>query len=283
MIEKEQDADFLVRMYQHPRHIRNAKRIVENSIKKVDVLIEVCDARIPYTSQENFFPIANKEKIVLFNKSDLAIAHWNKQWQNYYQKKIPACLFISLKTKENLQKFQNLLQKTQQKLSLKYTIKGIKAPPIRLMILGLPNTGKSSLINYLTKSKKVSTGSKPGITVYSQWVKLPYQIEILDTPGILPVCAPTKDAFHKLYATHALQQNSELEVLSFEYLFENCLLFREAILKKYNLENKDAETMIEKMILKYRDKENFYQKIFTDFHQGQMSKTTLDCEIPDNT
>lgn len=285
MSEKNLRSSSLTKLYQHPHHIKNAKKTIENSIKKVDLLIEVYDARIPYTSQKSSFSSHNKEKIILFNKADLAEDSWNQKWYKYYQKKNPYCLFISLKNKQNLQSLQNMLRSIQQRFAIKYKKKNIQPPAIRLMVLGLPNTGKSTLINYLIGKKKVATGSKPGVTLYSQWVKLRYQMEILDTPGILPIIAPEEDSLHKLYATNALQQNLELEILSLHYLWENYKKFRLLILKKYNLKTESLTINLEQSLKKigqnYRNIENLYQKIFVDFHQGAMSQITLDSKIPD--
>jgi ribosome biogenesis GTPase A len=176
---------------------------------------------------------------------------------------------------------QAMLRSMKKDFEKKYEKKRIQAPPIRLMVLGLPNTGKSSFINYLIGNKKLNTGSKPGRTIYSQWVKLPYQMEILDTPGILPALVPDKDAFHKLYATRALQQNSEIESLSLQYLFENCPLFKKAVLRKYNLENMNFWAMLKKIRSQYHTEQDLHQKIFADFHKGLMSEVTLDCDLSD--
>ena len=279
MTKQVQSNDFNNSYYQYSKHIKKAIITIKNFISKVDLLIEVFDARIPYTSQESFLSISNKDKIVLFNKSDLANNFWTKKWQEYYKDKIQNFLFISIKTKQNLIGLQKFLQNYQTNFELKYKKKGITPPAIRFMVLGPPNSGKSSLINYLLGNKKVVTGAKPGITLYSQWVKIHYKIEILDTPGVLPLQTPTPENIYRLYATHALKQNSELDAISLQYLFENCLEFRHSVLKKYQLQSTNLEEILVNLKQKYRNIENLYQKIFTDFQKGVMSPVTLDCNI----
>ncbi len=282
MLEEKSYKNHLLK-FDYPRHIKNTMQVIADYLKKVDLLLEVYDARIPYTSQNSSLQINKKEKhsIILFNKSDLANPKWNQKWFNYYQKQKQNCLFISLKEKKNLHKLKIAIQKIQQQIACKYKSKNIQPPAIRIMVLGLPNTGKSTIINYLVGNKKTHTGSKPGITVHSQWVKLPHKIEILDTPGILPPFIQKEEEAHKFYATYAVKENAELEPISFQYLFETCEEFRKIVCIKYKLQTINCSTVLAKIKERYRVSDNgLYQRIFTDFRQGVMGRSTLDCELP---
>ena len=226
------------RLYNYAGHIKKAVSEIKTYLKKTDLVLEVRDARIPYSS-ENLPLRANleqKKSILLFNKEDLANPYWNQKWQTYYQKK--NSLFLSLKKKDSIKKVFHLIQETTKKMQLSYKKKFNQPPPIRILVLGLPNTGKSTLINQLIGKKKTHTGSKPGITRHNQWVVLANKLEILDTPGILLPSIENKEEIYKLYATHSLQENAELNVFSLEYLFLNCEEFREAILDFYSFKKK---------------------------------------------
>lgn len=275
----------LSEFYSYPGYIKETIRNIKQYIKKIDLLIEVCDARIPLSSRIVSENINKKDSIIIFSKSDLADPHWNQNWQNYYFSQKQECLFINLKQKK-LHKLLFKIKAYQLKLEKYYQKKSITSPPIRILVIGLPNTGKSTLINSLVRKKTAKTGANPGITRHSNWIKFNSKMEILDNPGILPAVLQTEIEIHKLYATFALKKNATLDYLSLKYLFQEILDFKKLFLNYYNLDTKlaqyweDALQQIKKKCFFVNDSAAC-QAIFTDFRIGKMGRITLDQAIPE--
>ena len=172
-----------------PGHMSKALNEVENKVKLVDVIIELFDARAPLSSiNENLQKIAaNKKKLIVLTKIDLADNEQNKKWADYFQKNYDSVLLIDLKkgnAEVMLSKAVVALGKDKWE---KEKAKGMKPQPIRAMIIGIPNVGKSSLINRLAKRKAAGVQNKPGYTRGEQWIKVNKDFLLLDTPGILPM------------------------------------------------------------------------------------------------
>ena len=172
-----------------PGHMNKALNEVENKVKLVDVIIELFDARAPLSSiNENLEKITqNKKKLIVLTKIDLADPEQTKKWQDYFSKKYDAILCLDLKSNNA----ESLLSKAVLSLGkdkwAKDMAKGMKPQPIRTMIVGIPNVGKSSLINRLAKRKAAGVQNKPGFTRGEQWIKVNKDFLLLDTPGILPM------------------------------------------------------------------------------------------------
>ena len=172
-----------------PGHMNKALNEVENKVKLVDVIIELFDARAPISSiNENLGKItANKKKLVVLTKTDLADPIQTKKWMEVLAKQFDAILSLDLKSSNA----EALLSKAVIALGkdkwAKEMAKGMKPQPIRTMIIGIPNVGKSSLINRLAKRKAVGVQNKPGYTRGEQWIKVNKDFLLLDTPGILPM------------------------------------------------------------------------------------------------
>lgn len=172
-----------------PGHMNKALNEVENKVKLVDVIIELFDARAPISSiNENLGKItANKKKLVVLTKTDLADPVQTKKWMEVLAKQFDAILSLDLKSSNA----EALLSKAVISLGkdkwAKEMAKGMKPQPIRTMIIGIPNVGKSSLINRLAKRKAAGVQNKPGYTRGEQWIKVNKDFLLLDTPGILPM------------------------------------------------------------------------------------------------
>ena len=172
-----------------PGHMNKALNEVENKVKLVDVIIELFDARAPISSiNENLAKItANKKKLVVLTKTDLADPVQTKKWMEVLSKQFDAILSLDLKSSNA----ESLLSKAVISLGKdkweKEMKKGMKPQPIRTMIIGIPNVGKSSLINRLAKRKAAGVQNKPGYTRGEQWIKVNKDFLLLDTPGILPM------------------------------------------------------------------------------------------------
>ena len=172
-----------------PGHMNKALNEVENKVKLVDVIIELFDARAPLSSiNENLAKItANKKKLVVLTKIDLADPIQNEKWAKELNKRFDSVLCLDLK-KNNAETFLSKAVITLGKDKwAKEMAKGMKPQPIRAMIIGIPNVGKSSLINRLAKRKAAGVQNKPGYTRGEQWIKVNKDFLLLDTPGILPM------------------------------------------------------------------------------------------------
>jgi len=171
----------------YPGHMTKAKREIIESLKLVDIVIELLDARIPRSSRNPDIDTicGNKQRIVVLNKSDLADSAVNKQWIDYFNNMNLSCLEIDALsgkgTRLIIQKIQEKFKDRNEALKLK----GIISKPIRVLIAGVPNVGKSSLINRLAGKASAKTGDKPGVTKGKQWIKIGNNMELLDTPGLL--------------------------------------------------------------------------------------------------
>lgn len=170
-----------------PGHMAKAKREVEEKLKLVDFVIELVDARAPLSSENPMLHqvLQNKDKMVVLMKRDLADPVKTDEWLNFYRNKDIRAIAVDAKNKEDIKKLIKLAKELGQKKMNKLIAKGIQPGAHRAMIIGIPNVGKSTLINRLANKKAAKTGDRPGITKQQLWIKIGKDFELLDTPGIL--------------------------------------------------------------------------------------------------
>lgn len=171
----------------YPGHMAKAKRMIQDNLKLVDVIIELVDARIPFSSKNpDIDNLANnKSRIILLNKYDMADDKITDEWKEYYQDKGFFVSLINSKSGQGVKQVKNLVaQACKEKLEANRR-KGIINRPMRAMIVGIPNVGKSTFINSFVGRASAKTGNRPGVTKGKQWIRLSKEIELLDTPGIL--------------------------------------------------------------------------------------------------
>lgn len=171
----------------YPGHMAKARREVEQNLKLVDVVIELVDARAPHASSNPMLQqlIQNKRKIVLLMKSDLADSSKTKEWNTYFKENKTISLDVNVNNKQDITKVMDLVNKEGMEQQKKRLEKGVQKRSIRALIVGVPNVGKSTLINRLANKRIAKIGDRPGITKQQQWIKIRQQFELLDTPGIL--------------------------------------------------------------------------------------------------
>ena len=205
-----------------PGHMNKALNEVENKVKLVDVIIELFDARAPLSSiNENLERLtANKKKLIVLTKIDLADPEQNKNWVNYLKSKYDAVISLDLK-KGNA---ENILSKAVVELGkekhAKEIARGMKPQPIRAMIIGIPNVGKSSLINRLAKRKAAGVQNKPGYTRGEQWISVNKDFLLLDTPGILPMSYENQKKAANLALIGAIREDILPNEVLGEYLLK---------------------------------------------------------------
>ena len=171
----------------YPGHMKKARELVEENLKLVDVVVELLDARIPAASANPMLReiIADKPRIVALNKRDLADEKMTKCWLAYFRDQgLPAVALDSV-TGKGMRELLALIEKAARYRTERLVAKGVAARKARVMILGIPNVGKSSLINRLAGAAKAKTADKPGVTRAKQWIRIGADVDLLDTPGIL--------------------------------------------------------------------------------------------------
>lgn len=186
MIDKETRTDIPTLQW-FPGHMKKAQRLIEENLKLVDVVIELLDARIPASSGNPMLAdiIRDKPRMIALNKADLADAATTKKWLEYFRARgIAAVAIDSVKGKGMKQLVKEAEELARPKTD-KFVSKGGRPREARCMILGIPNVGKSSLINRLAGAAKAKTADKPGVTRAKQWIKIGSNLDLLDTPGIL--------------------------------------------------------------------------------------------------
>ena len=171
----------------YPGHMKKARELVEENLKLVDVVVELLDARIPAASANPMLReiIGDKPRVVALNKRDLADENMTRRWLEHFRaKKIPAVALDSVSGK-GMKELLTLIEREAKYRTERLVSKGVAARKARVMILGIPNVGKSSLINRLAGAAKAKTADKPGVTRAKQWIRIGADVDLLDTPGIL--------------------------------------------------------------------------------------------------
>ena len=171
----------------YPGHMKKARELVEENLKLVDVVVELLDARIPAASANPMLReiIADKPRIVALNKRDLADEKMTKCWLAYFRAQGLSAVALDSVTGKGMRELLALIEKAARYRTEKLVSKGVAARKARVMILGIPNVGKSSLINRLAGAAKAKTADKPGVTRAKQWIRIGADVDLLDTPGIL--------------------------------------------------------------------------------------------------
>ena len=269
-----------------PGHMAKTKREISEKIDLIDVVIEIIDSRIPLSSKNKDIDnmIKNKPRILVMTKKDLCDLNKTLEWKKYYEELGYNVILIDL-LKDKTSEIINVISKYNKELNDKRKLKGLKDRKIRVLVLGIPNVGKSTLINRLVNKKATNVGNKPGITKNLQWIRVNNDIELLDTPGILWPKLDNYDISHNLAATTAIKE----EILDKEeiaiYIIEKMLkYYPDNIKSRYNLTNEedivDILDSIGKKIGAFRNGETDYEKVYQvvmkDLKDGYLGQVTFD-------
>lgn len=232
----------------YPGHMAKTMKQIEADLRIVDIVIELLDARIPIASQnpEIANKIKNRKKLVVLNKADLADEKTNQKWVNYFENQgIPAVL-VDSNSGKGIDKFIKKIEEVMQEMLEGQASKGRIGRKIRAMILGIPNVGKSSFINRISKRTTAEVGNKPGVTKQKQWIRINEKIELLDTPGVLWPKFENEDVALKLAFTGTIKetvlQKTEIAYQLVKFLLEN---YRERLAQRYGLNLEYIQTTLE--------------------------------------
>lgn len=218
-MEKEQENSYhKMNLNWYPGHMVKAQNEIKNSLKLIDIVVEVLDARIPVSSRNNNINelVKDKKRIIVLNKYDLADKVEVTKWKNYFEENGNPCILVNANVSENIANLVDEIRIQGKKIyDEKNKNKNIKINPIyRVLIVGIPNVGKSTIINKIAKRNAVVASNKPGVTRKNQWIRVGNDIELLDTPGLLMPNLSDNNAGEKL----ALTGNIKQEIIDIEEL-----------------------------------------------------------------
>ena len=279
----------------YPGHMLKAKKELAIQLKRVDVVLEMRDARIPMSSVNHDFEemLRQKKRILLFNKSGLADQEITKKWTVIFNQADTPFLFIDALNHLELNKILPLSRKMMEEKWATFRRRDIRPPSLKLLITGIPNVGKSSLINRLSRRKAAETGPTPGVTKHQDWIKLGKDVELLDTPGILWPKIDNHDAGMRLTITGAIKDSIVGTSLLSDYLLD--ILQQQApeqLQQLYKLAAEDVALLPADLLVKIAEKRGCLKSggidypraeslLLRDFRAGKLGRLSFD--IPEET
>ena len=275
-----------------PGHMAKTERELKENLKKVDLVAEVIDARIPISSWNPDISsiIGSKPRIIIINKSDLADKNQNEKWLNYFENKGIHSLLFSIKNSGDAANFKKKVNTVMKEKLEKWKSKGILNQSIRIMIVGIPNVGKSSIINRLAKNSKAKVENRPGVTKRINWFSAGNNIEILDTPGVLWPKFENNEMAYNLAFTGAIKdQILDTENLAFEFIKKVKVNYLSVLCGKFGLDESLAENYDAIELINYIGKKRGMIKsggevdflrtsnmILEEYRSGKLGKLTLE-------
>ena len=269
-----------------PGHMAKAKREIKEKIDLIDIVFEVIDARIPKSSKNNDIEdiIKNKPRILIMTKSDLCDKNITLEWKKYYESKGYRVVLLDL-LHDNVNEIFSVVNELMESINSKRISKGLKPRRVRSLVLGIPNVGKSTLINRLVGKKAVNVGNKPGITKSLEWIRINDKLELLDTPGILwPKFNDSTIAYNLASMTAIKEEILDIEDISIYIIKTMFKLYPDNIISRYGVNNdEDIVNILDgigKKIGAVRNGEVDYDRVFTkvlrDLRDGYLGKITFD-------
>lgn len=272
----------------YPGHMTKAKRQMQEDLKLIDLIIELVDARIPLSSRNPDIDELgkNKARLILLNKSDLADERYNEQWSAYFQKKGFYVVKVNAKSGAGLKSIQGVIQEACKAKIERDRRRGIRNRPIRAMVVGIPNVGKSTFINSYAGKACAKTGNKPGVTKGKQWIRLNKTLELLDTPGILWPKFEDQEVGKRLAFIGSIKDEIlNLEELSLELLDYIRTNYPGLLNTRYGIEEEGTpvsllEAVADKRKCLIRGQEIDYAKaagiVMEEFRNGKIGRITLE-------
>ena len=285
----------------YPGHMAKTKKQIIEDLKLIDIVIEVLDARIPISSRNPDINklTENKPKLIILNKYDLANNEQSEKWIKYFEKQGVKAVLVNSNTNEGIKEVIKKIEEIYAENQEKYYNKGRIGKSIRVMILGIPNVGKSSFINRTTKKNIAKVGNRPGVTRQKQWVRINQNIELLDTPGVLwPKFESEEVALNLAYTGTIKDDVLQIIEIGFKLLKLLIIKHRDKIIDRYKLNPKEVDSILEKDVQENEkvleimhyigrkrgaiisggniDEEKVAKIILEDFRNGKIGKITLE-------
>jgi len=271
----------------YPGHMTKAKRMMQENIKLIDLVIELVDARIPLSSRNPDIDELGKGKarLIILNKADLADERQNKLWTDYFKEKGFFVLAMNARTKEGMKAIQSVVAQACKEKIERDRKRGIINRPVRAMVVGIPNVGKSTFINSYAGKACAKTGNKPGVTKGKQWIKLDKGLELLDTPGILWPKFEDQNVGLRLAMIGSMNDEilnvEELAVSLIEFVMER---YAGTLERRYQVDEEDKVKVLEQIAVSRKcfqkgeqlDLRKASNLLIDDFRSGRLGRITLE-------
>jgi ribosome biogenesis GTPase A len=289
MAKEENIEKVIVQWY--PGHMAKAHRMIKGNLKLVDVVVELLDARIPYSSANPMIAevAQGKKRLIALNKSDLADEKITREWINKFKAEGLAVVTIDALTGKGMKNLTKAIEEQAKEKIARLAAKGLKTQNVRAMILGIPNVGKSSLINRLRGAAIAKTADKPGVTRNKQWIKVSRELDLLDTPGVLwPKFEDERVGLHLAFTGAINDEIYDTEKVMREFLRFMLAEYPDRLKERYKLAAEDvllgADEVLEKIGAKRGclrsggvvDQEAARRIVLNEFRGGKLGKITLD-------
>lgn len=276
-----------------PGHMTKAQRMIEDNIKLVDAVCEVIDARIPRASRNPDIDrlAAGKPRLVILNRADLADPEITKRWKESFERQGMAVLETDARSGKGVGGFVPAVHRLLADKLREYEAKGQSGRPLRVMILGIPNVGKSTFINKVAGRKAAAAGDKPGVTRGRQWINIDRSLDLLDTPGILWPKFDSQEVGELLAVTNAIKADViDKETLGANFMLRLRSMYPAAIEARYKFtpdEDANGFELLEQAAKKRGflvsrgeyDIERMANTLLSEYHDGKLGRLTL--ELPD--
>jgi len=275
----------------YPGHMAKTKREIKESISLIDVVCELIDARIPYSSKNKDITnlVKDKPKLLVMTKMDLCDISKSEEYKKYYEDLGYQVIMTDLLNNKNINKIITTILELGKPMNDKRINMGMKKRKIRVLIAGVPNVGKSTLINRLVGKKAVNTGNKPGVTKQLSWIRINNDLELLDTPGILePKLEDNEVGLNLASMTSIKEEILDKEEVCIHIIKKMLKLYPDNIIKRYDLKNINTDIVdildqIGNKIKAYYNSEIDYDKVYNtvikDLRDGYLGNITFDEKI----
>ncbi len=274
----------------YPGHMKKTMDNIRSSLKLVDIVGEIIDSRIPISSKNPVIDdvLKDKPRIMILNKSDMADENETKKWLSYYRKKGYGAVVVDALHSKGLDKIYSVAKEMLTDKFKKLEEKNLSAKTIRMMIVGIPNVGKSTFINSISKRKSAKIGDRPGVTKQVQWIKTKNDLELLDTPGVLwPKFEDERIGLHLAFTGAIKDEIMDIENLAFRFIDELNKRDINILKNRYNLSEDSYEDTLYLMdeigrnrgaILKKNEIDYFKvaNLVFDDFRKVKLGRITLE-------
>ena len=305
MKEKEEEKVFpKVRFNWYPGHMVKTKKQIIEDLKLIDVVVEILDARIPISSRNPDIEqiTREKDKLIVLNKCDLADEKQNNNWVAKFKKDGIEAVLVNSNNGDGINTAIKKIEEIYKSRQEKYANKGRIGKSIRVMIVGIPNVGKSSFINRLTKKNSATVGNKPGVTKQKQWIRINQNIELMDTPGVLwPKFESEEVALNLAYTGTIKEDVLQTIEVGFSLLKKLIIDYLDNLVERYKLEKQEIEAMLGQTELEENEKileimhiigrkrgaiisggnvdeEKTAKIILEDFRSGKLGRITLEIQ-----